>query len=430
MLNDILKLDVESLAFGGKGFARTGEGQAVFISQVVPGETVYATIERKHASFLEAVPVEIIKASPDRVEPVCEYFSSCGGCDWQHIKYSGQIKWKEIIMKNHLRKAFSDQHTEYYAPVTSRREYEYRSHIHLQCNGTSIGFYRRNTNDIIDIKDCPIAERKIRDILPFLVKYIYNVISKNKISAIELFALGNMIQIIVHSRQMISNKTAYDISSVCKELNISGAVFVNSASGSMKVIGDGCFVYSMETKMRRFGITGGLGGFVQSNLRVNQMMVEHVIDSVKGSENVLDLYCGCGNFTVPVASVCKKVTGIDHDRRLTGFVSKNANNNGLDNVNVITSDLGNSLNLEALYNTEYDTVIMDPPRAGAASLISSINRIKPEKIVYISCNTSTLARDLEHLTNSGYYLESLRMFDMFPQTYHIETVACLKHRNN
>jgi 23S rRNA (uracil1939-C5)-methyltransferase len=430
MLNDILKLNVESLAFGGKGFVRTDEGQAVFISQVVPGESVYARVERKHASYLEAIPVEIIKASPDRVEPVCKYFSLCGGCDWQHIRYSEQVKWKERIMKNHLRKALSEQHTEYLAPATSCREYEYRSHIRLQCNESSIGYFRRNTNNIIDIKDCPVADKMIREILPFLIKYIYNIILRNKITAIELFALGNMIQIIVHSGQKIGKKTADDISSVCKDLNISGAVIVDSASGSMKVIGDGCFKYNVETKMRRFSITGGLGGFVQSNLLVNQMMVEHVINSVKGAENVLDLYCGCGNFTVPVASVSRKVTGIDHDRRLTGFVTENANNNCLKNVHVLTSDLGSSINPWTADNTEYDTVILDPPRTGAASSVSGIERINPEKIVYVSCNTSTLARDLELLKKSGYYLKSLRMFDMFPQTYHIEAVACLEHREN
>ncbi|HEY9162083.1 MAG TPA: 23S rRNA (uracil(1939)-C(5))-methyltransferase RlmD [Desulfomonilia bacterium] len=428
MTGDILKLDVEGLIFGGKGFARTDNGQAVFISQVVPGETIYAKIVREHASYLEGIPVHIIKTSPDRVEPLCEHFSSCGGCDWQHIKYSEQVKWKEIIMKNHLRKALSEQDTEYYTPAISCKEYEYRSHIQLQCNSKSIGFYRKNTNEIIDIKDCPIAEKKIRDILPFLIKCIYNLILRSRIRAIELFALGNTVQIIIHSGQEVSKKALIEISGACKDLSISGAVIVNMASGSMKVIGDGCFVYGVETKMRRFSITGGLGGFVQANLCVNQMMVEHVVDLVKGSENVLDLFCGCGNFTVPVASVSRKVTGIDHDRRLTDFVSENAINNCLDNVQVITSDLGKSLDLKKLKKTRYDTVIMDPPRTGAAGSINFISRINPEKIVYVSCNTSTLARDMNLLEKSGYCLKSLRMFDMFPQTYHIETVACLEQQ--
>ncbi len=424
------RLRIEQLTYGGKGIARSSSGKAVFVSGVVPGETVNALVIKERTSYIEAQATEILEKSSERTEPRCPAFGECGGCDWQHIKYSEQVKWKEMIMKNHLRKAFSKEHTEYLAPAASMREYEYRSHIRLQCNESSIGYFRRNTNNIIDIKDCPIADEKIREILPFLIKYIYNVILRNKISAVELFALGNFIQIIVHSGQKIRNRAKNEILSICEELNISGAVIVDSASGSMEVIGDGCFIYSVETKMRRFSITGGLGGFVQANLHVNQMMVEHVIDSVKGSENVLDLYCGCGNFTVPVASVSRKVTGIDHDRRLTDFVTENANNNGLENVNVMTSDLGNRLVLEAAGKTDYDTVILDPPRTGAAISVSSIERINPEKIVYVSCNTSTLARDLELFKKSGYYLKSLRMFDMFPQTYHIEAVACLEHREN
>jgi 23S rRNA (uracil1939-C5)-methyltransferase len=146
-----------------------------------------------------------------------------------------------------------------------------------------------------------------------------------------------------------------------------------------------------------------------------------------GDLSRLDLYCGCGNFTIPLASVCKEVTGIDHDRRLAGFVLSNANINGLENVQVITSDIDSSLNLLTARETKYDTVIIDPPRAGAVNSFNYINIINPKKIVYVSCNISTLARDLQVLQKSGYMLKSLRMFDMFPQTYHIETVASLEH---
>jgi 23S rRNA (uracil1939-C5)-methyltransferase len=427
MLNDILKLDIKSLAYGGRGFSRTAEGQAVFISHVIPGETVNVKIVKKHSSYLEATPEEILKVSPYRVEPICEYFTSCGGCDWQHIQHSEQIKWKETILKNHLRKVISEQHTRCYAPEISPKEYEYRNHIHLQCNSSSAGFYIRNTNNIVFINDCPIAERKIRDILPQLIKNISNILLRNKITAFELFALRDSTQIIVHSGQKIDNKIVTEISSVCKDLNISGAVIVNLSSYKQEIIRDGCFRYNIETKKRGFSITGGLGGFIQANLYVNELMVEYILDSLKGAKKVLDLFCGCGNFTIPLASVCKEVTGIDHDTRLTSFVLKNANINGLENVHIITSDVGNSLNLPRVLEAKYDTLIIDPPRAGAVNLINGIIRINPDKIVYVSCNTSTLARDLEVLKNSGYMLKSLRMFDMFPQTYHIEAVACLEH---
>ncbi len=426
MLNSMLKVDIESLTFGGRGFARTDEGQAVFIPHVIPGETVFAKIVKKHASYVEAIPKEIIKVSPKRVEPVCRNFTSCGGCDWQHIQYSEQIKFKEMILKNHLRKVISEQNTKYHAPAISPKEYEYRIHIHLQCKGSLAGYYMRNTHNIVSINDCPIAERKIRDVLPFLKKYLSNLL-RNKITAFELFALGESVQFIAHSRQKIDNKTVNEISGICNDLNISGAVIVDLASHIQNIIGDGCFNYNIETKERKFNITGGLGGFIQANLDVNQLMVEHVLETVKGSEKVLDLYCGCGNFTIPMASVCKEVTGIDHDSRLAGFVLNNANVNGLENVQVITSDTNSSLNLLSVRKTKYDTVLMDPPRAGAVNLLNNINIINPEKIVYVSCNISTLARDLQVLQKSGYKLKSLKMFDMFPQTYHIETVACLEH---
>jgi 23S rRNA (uracil1939-C5)-methyltransferase len=428
MLKDMLKLDIKSLAYGGRGFSRTDEGQAVFVSHVIPGETVNAKIVKKHASYLEAVPKEIIEVSPYRVEPVCKYFTSCGGCDWQHIQYSEQIKWKDAIVKNHLRKVISGQHTECYPPESSPKEYEYRNHIHLQCNSSSAGFYMQNTNNIVLINDCPIAERKIRDILPLLIQKIFNISFRDKLTAFELFALGDGAHIIVHSVQKIDNKMVTEISSICKDLNISGAAIVNLALHTQEFIGDVFFRYNIETIERKFSITGGLGGFIQANLYVNQLMVEHVLDSVKGSEKVLDLYCGCGNFTIPLASVCQEVTGIDHDSRLTSFVLKNANINGMENLHVITSDIKSSLDKMTVHESKYDTVIMDPPRTGALNLLSGINRIKPDKIVYISCNVSTLARDLYVFQNSGYMLKSLRMFDMFPQTYHIETVSCLEHQ--
>jgi 23S rRNA (uracil1939-C5)-methyltransferase len=421
----MLKVEIESLIFGGRGFARTNEGKAVFIPHVIPGETVHAKIVKKHASYLEAVPEEIVKASPKRVEPLCSYFTLCGGCDWQHIQYSEQIKFKETILKNHLRKVISDQHTIYYKPVISPREYEYRNNIRLQCRDNSAGYYIRNTNDVVGIDDCPIAERRIRYILPFLLKYLSTVL-KNKIASFEIFAIGDGIQLIVHSGQKIDGKMITEISRICNDLNMSGAVIVHLGSGSHEAVGEVSFKYSIETNERGFSIMGGLGGFIQANLNVNQSMVGHVLDSVKGAEKVLDLYCGCGNFTIPLASACKEVTGIDHDSRLTGFVTNNANINGLENVHVITSDTGSSLDLLTAMKTRYDTVLMDPPRAGAANLLNNIKVINPEKIVYVSCDTATLARDLQVLQKSGYILKSLRMFDMFPQTYHIETVACLK----
>jgi len=427
MTGDIIKISIENLVYGGRGIARTPSGKAVLVSGVISGELVNARIIKEHSSYIEACAEEILEASPSRIKPECCLFGVCGGCDWQHIDYHEQLLSKDAIVLNHLKKDFDIKSAEHCLPAGSPKIYEYRNLIRLQFSNGSAGFFKKNSHVIVQVRDCLLAERKIRDVLPFLMKMIYKNISLNLVS-LEVISSDNDIRLIAHARKSTDNLHK-EFNRICYELNIPGAIIVDKASNSLRIIGDRCFHYNIDTKQRRFSIRGGLGGFIQANHYVNQFMIQHVLDLTEGSSKVLDLYSGCGNFTIPMAANSSEVTALDHDSRLLSYVKDNAADNGLNNVAVVKSKATDQIwNLPEI-KKGFDTVILDPPRTGAKEITGFIGKINPEKIVYISCNPSTLARDVNAYKDYGYRIKSLRVFDMFPQTYHIESVVCLEHQH-
>lgn len=211
------------------------------------------------------------------------------------------------------------------------------------------------------------------------------------------------------------------------ELDVSGiSLMVFNGRRSDHVLGQRFCRYDISTRRGSVELSSGFGGFIQANMQINTALIEHVTDLADGSKKILDLYSGSGNFSLPLSCAAQEVVAIERSRRLVSQGKINAKKNSIDNVRFIAMDAKKAVDSIRNEMLSFDTVILDPPREGAKDIVRLLPEIGPSRIIYISCDPSTLARDLKDLVGQGYSLRHSRVYDMFPQTYHIETVSYLE----
>lgn len=427
MPSDTFIIRIESLAYGGKGVGRRADGKVVFIPQVLPGEIVRACSVREHPSYCEAHPEEILQTSESRTTPRCELFDACGGCDWQHIVYPEQLKFKNDLLARSFRKAIPDITPSLSPPVEAVKTFAYRCHARLHYRRTPqamLGFYQKRTHSVLACRQCPVLNPRLQAALEELNDAIRQTPLPG-ITALEIYAPEDEFLLLAHTRNPRAAQEARALKELASRMKTAGCHLLHDPTRRMqRIMGQAHFTYRIETPARTFRLSGQLGGFIQANQEMNGSLVRYVMDQARGSERVLDLYGGCGNFGLPLAYVAQEVVVVERDRRLTALGSGNAERNRLSNIRFITGDV-----MQAMRNEHpgwFDTVVLDPPREGAKAIVPSLSLLKPARIIYVSCNPMTLARDIGMLHKSGYLLKRLKLFDMFPQTYHIESVALLE----
>lgn len=336
-------ITIEKLSSEGSGIARAN-GLVLFIPFTVPGDTVEAEITRQYPKYAEAKVVRLITASPDRITPPCPYFYECGGCQLQHMNYATQLASKKQIVMDALKRIGKVNDVIVPDVTPSPKEFFYRSRIQLQQSQTGkIGFFKRNTHDIVEIKKCLIADEKINEQLE-----------------------------------------------------------------NIKNIPDNRF----ELK------TDPTSGFTQINILQNNNLVQTVLDYLdpKPEDLVADVYCGSGNFTFPISEKAKHVWAIERDIKSL----KEGKKKKTSNISWIKAT--SSEGLRKL--RKMDSVVVDPPREGMdKETLNALIDLHPKKIISVSCNPSTFARDAERLIQKGYQLTKVQPLDMFPQTSHVEIVG-------
>jgi len=428
MPDDTFIIRIESLAYGGKGVGRRADGKVVFIPLVLPGEIVRACRVREHPSYCEAYPEEILQASESRTVPGCELFDACGGCDWQHIAYPEQLKFKNDLLARSFRKAITDDITPSLSPpVEAQTTYAYRCHARLQYRRTPqavLGFYRKRTHSVLACRQCPVLNPRLQTALEALNDIIRQTPLPG-ITALEIYAPEDDFLLLAHTRNPIPAQEARALKELANRIQTAGCHLLHDPTRRIqRIMGKTHFTYNVETPARTFRLSGQLGGFIQANQEMNGSMVRYVMEQARGSERVLDLYGGCGNFGLPLAHMVREVIIVERDRRLTALGAGNAEGNRLSNVHFITGDVTQAMRNEL--PGRFDTVVLDPPREGAKEIMMSLSLLKPARIIYVSCDPMTQARDIAMLHKRGYLLKGLKLFDMFPQTYHIESVALLE----
>lgn len=358
---DILELDITSLAHGGKGvalFPVQGIPFSVFVPMTVPGERILAKVTAVRHRFAEAELLKIKKQSPHRIQPPCEYFASCGGCDLQHIDYETQLKEKQRMVEEAVAKV-AQQGT--VLPIIPSQQYGYRDRARFHTcrkNGKKVlGLMQRQSHTVIEIKKCLIASTEI-------------------------------------NRKLFSSRTAH--LSTAPQMPVAGMMLYFPPSV-----------------------------FTQQNFQQNEKLVETVLSflDIHSNESILDLYAGIGNFSLPAAKKAKAVVAVEGVSSAVHAAEKNRQCHAIKNWHIEAADVALWL---AKHKEKYDKVILDPPRGGLGKVGALINERPIEKIVYISCDTKALARDLKQFTN--YAIVRVQPIDMAPQTYHVETVVELMRK--
>lgn len=428
---------IESLAFGGSGIVRI-DGKVCFVPFSCPGDVVRLAIKQEKKSYCQGVITEIISRSPQRIAPTCTLFGECGGCNWQHIEYDLQLDAKRRIVADALWRGARIKTDLVAETVPSPEIYGYRSRVqfkvHVQDGTLRIGFYRHGTHCVIDAPDgCPVARDSVNQAL-FELRGVLadfpdihcipqiNIDCGDKSTAVTINYIGRNLAMV---REYLLNNKLYLMA--CDSLCIQS----DKTSSLELVWGNGLLEYLMPSDKKLVDallLKYKVGGFSQINQlqNIRLLALARKLAELDGSENLLDLYCGNGNFTLALAQNVVSACGIEGDRGSIKSARFNAEHNGLNTVEFICNDIAVAVKHLVSQKRIFDLVLLDPPRSGAGDVVKNIARLGAGKIVYISCDPCTFARDCGIFSESGYTLKSCIPVDMFPQTYHVETISLLE----
>ncbi|MFN2529760.1 MAG: class I SAM-dependent RNA methyltransferase [Pyrinomonadaceae bacterium] len=382
-----LTVDIERILPGGLGLAHSN-GETIFVSLAAPDDRLRVTIDRRQRNVAFASIKEILDPSPLRVEPPCPYFGRCGGCDFQQLTYDAQLLAKSEIIRDCLHRIakLSDPPDVKVQPSPEVWRYRGRAVWQVSEDKQAIGYYERGSRRVCDIADCAV-------LLPQLQATLERVRST---------PISEMANDLKHLEVV----TGDDGVSLAPE-------FAEFQTNEVTLrIGDETYAYNARA-------------FFQINQTLLEKLVTFALGGRQG-ETAVDLYCGVGLFTLPLARRFRKVFAVEANGVASAFCRKNLERANLQNARTETATVGEWLRVHSKKSAPVDLVLLDPPRAGAESVvIRGVLDLEPARICYVSCDPATLARDLKKLVSAGYSLDSIMAFDMFPQTHHVETVVHL-----
>lgn len=374
---------------GGFGLA-FAENLTVFVPLSAKGDKVRVKTYKIKGKTAFAEIIEILEPSTERQTPPCVYFGTCGGCDFQQMNYAAQLGAKVEIIRDCLTRIGKINYPKEIPIIPSPRQLDYRARAqwHLDARNRKFGYFKRNSHEIIDVQSCPILVPELKQTLFDLRENVAWEDFSSKTVEIEAASAGGKVSIF------------------------SSEIFEPTEEIAFAVGGEKYF-YSSKS-------------FFQGNPFLIESLMETAIKNAEGAA-ALDLYCGVGLFTLPLARKFINVMGVEANTQAVDFAEKSTENARLDNIKFFRENVGDFLfeNSEKLENPDF--VLLDPPRTGAEKgVIENIINLKPKEISYVSCEPSVLARDLRILTENNFLIESITALDLFPQTHHVETVARLK----
>ena len=415
----------------GRGVADQ-EGKKVFVPYTVAGERVRYERLKKKKKFDEAKLIEVVEASPKRVIPRCDYFSVCGGCVAQHISSEAQIQFKQQAVLEALTRIGKVKPQRVMPPLVDRVwGYRRRARVAVKYvykkERALVGFREKNAAFVTDMKHCEVLHPQIASLISPLSVLITALSIRDKIPQIECSVADNATALVF---RVLSNPSEQDLSALKSFADKYGVRIYLQTKGLDTVaplIGtevEEALAYTLLPA--NIKIEFSPVDFIQVHAEVNQKMVRQALAwlQLQGKEKVLDLFCGLGNFSLPIARQVAQVLGVEGDSNLVARARDNAQLNKLENVSFEQADLFNVETDCAWLHRDWDVVILDPPRVGAREIIEQLAQVKPAKVLYISCHPGTLARDADSLVNDlGYQLDRVGVLNMFPHTGHVETMA-------
>ena len=431
-----LEVSIERLVFQGSGLGRLPDGQVVFVPYTAPGDLAEIEVTEARDDFVRADLVRALTPSPLRAAPPCPYFANCGGCQWQHLEYASQLHWKREILQELLVRVGKLDGVPVSAPLALASPWEYRSRAQFKIvTGARlhIGFHQRESHRVVDIDRCPLLDARLNGVLrtlrhmrdpglhklfPRLREVWLAVGAGTGEVVVSLFARAQdraTIRLLFHRIQ-------------AEERGLQGVVLLDGDPRLHPRFVDrhGHGAITEVVGQHRFRVDAT--AFFQVNGLAAEMLTRLVIEgaALTGAERVLDLYCGVGTFTVPLGRLAREIMGIETSAAAAADASHNLRANGVTGARVLQAHVEQVLpSLEK--GGPWDLVVLDPPRQGCSRrVLEAMSGMAVPRVIYVSCDPSTLARDLGILVRAGYRCLSIQPVDLFPQTFHLEAVAVLE----
>lgn len=418
---EIITVTVNDLDPFGQGVARHN-GKALFIPGLLPGERGEVTLTEDKRQFARGAVKHRLNDSPDRETPPCPHFGVCGGCQQQHASVALQQRSKSHALARLMKHEVDD--------IIAAEPWGYRRRARLSLNyqpktqTLEMGFRKASASDIVNVVRCPVLAPPLEAAIPSLRECLQSLEAVRHLGHVELVLADNgPLMVLRHTAPL----PAADREKLERFSHSHGvALFLAPESAILEQVSGELPWYTSDG----LRLTFSPRDFIQVNDKVNQQMVDRALAwlDIQPDDRVLDLFCGMGNFTLPLAKRAASVVGVEGVAALVAKAQENAQQNGLQNVTFFHENLEDDVTKQPWAQHGFTKVLLDPARAGAAGVMQHVLKLSPKKVVYVSCNPATLARDSEALLNAGYTMSHLAMLDMFPHTGHLESMVLFEHK--
>ncbi len=418
----ILTVTVTDLDPFGQGVARH-EGKAVFVAGVLPGEQAEIQLTEDRRQFAKGKLKRLLNRSPQRVEPRCPHFGVCGGCQQQHASEALQQQSKSAALVRMISRETGI--TPQQEPVIAGPQYGYRRRARLgllwqpKQQTLLMGFRQAASAELVAVKQCPVLAAELEQLLAPLRECLNGLQAAKRLGHAELVLADNGPVLVLRHLDALKENDRQALQHFAQQEHVT--IYLAPDSDRLEKLCGETPYYQVDGLSLDFSPRD----FIQVNDAVNQQMVAQALEwlEIGPNDRILDLFCGMGNFTLPLARRAKAVVGIEGVASLVANGQYNAHKNLLTNVSFFHENLEDDVARQPWAAQGFDKVMLDPARAGAAGVMSHIVKLAPERVVYVSCNPTTLARDSNVLLGAGYRLARVRMLDMFPHTGHLESMA-------
>ncbi|MCI5105195.1 MAG: 23S rRNA (uracil(1939)-C(5))-methyltransferase RlmD [Pseudomonadales bacterium] len=443
-----VELTIESLSHEGRGVARI-DGKVAFVAGALAGETVLARYTSRRSQFDELQVEEVIEPASERCEPPCEYAAVCGGCSLQHLQPEKQLDFKQSVLLEHLQQATglgSDQFELIGQLKAQTLHYRRKARLAVRVvqkkGGVLVGFREKSSSFITDMQDCQVLVEDVARLIQPLRQLINELAARFDIPQIEV-AVGetgpaadaaNQVALVLRHLRPLPDSDQQRLKEFAQQENLHlylqpggtdsvHRLFPDAEQGPERLT---YFLPAHDLQLQFHPMD-----FTQVNASINRLIVDQALHYLQldKEDRVLDLFCGLGNFTLAMAKQAAQLTGVEGSEEMVRRGQENAALNGLTNTEFAAADLSKSITEHHWAQSSYDKILLDPPRSGAQEIIAEIAALGARRIVYVSCNPITLARDSNLLLQQGYDLKSAGVMDMFPHTTHVESMAVFERNN-
>ncbi len=416
------------------------DGKVAFVDGALPGEVVEAQYVRRRRQLDELKVLSIESPSEYRVDAGCEFAQQCGGCSLRHFQADQQLVFKESVLLEHLQHTAGLEASEFeLLPRITGEVDHYRRKARLAVRvvakkgGALVGFREKYSTFITDMDSCQVLVREVALLLPVLRELISSLDTATHIPQIEVAvgeraapaAAANQIALVLRHLQPLTEADEQKLICFAQQHELDLYLQPGGPASVFKMYPDS------EARLRYFLPDFNLQmqfhpqDFTQVNATINRKIVNRTFEllMLNSSDRVLDLFCGLGNFTLPIAQSCYSILGVEGSEEMVRRAADNAILNNIENAEFVCADLSNPAQSQTWKREDFDKILLDPPRSGAWEILPQIASCQAKLIVYVSCNPATLARDASELLKHGYRLKSAGVMDMFPHTAHVESMA-------